>query len=341
MEKLRNLNSGLGQFCFHLGNALAGINPTDLGLHFYLPKVHDKIFGNSFQYLSHSQLHKFLPATSQPMDVWHCTHQLSKYLPPSRRTKLLLTIHDLNFLRKYDRIKRKFYLSRLQRKVDRANGIVAISKFTENEVREHLRLHDKPVKLIYIGTSLRKFPSPRKPEFVPPGKFIFTIGILSAKKNFHSLLPMLQKTAEYSLIIAGDNTTAYAQEIKMQAKRLNISERVIMPGIISDEEKYWLYQNCEALAFPSLSEGFGSPVIEAMSCGKPVFLSTLASLPEIGGDVAYYFPSFDPEEMSTILNEGLSQFYADPSAAQKSIHHAAQFSWDKAAKQYLDLYRNI
>ena len=176
MEKLGNLNSGLGQFCFHLGSAFTTIQPKELNLKFYLPARHDQIFGSSFDYIHQKPLHKFLRVNSSGMDIWHCTHQLSKYLPSSKKTKLILTVHDLNFLRKYTGIKRGLYLKTLQRKINRAAAIAVISKFTEVELREHLLIPDIPVKLIYIGTSLKKFDHPLKPGFIPAGKSVFNGG---------------------------------------------------------------------------------------------------------------------------------------------------------------------
>ena len=77
-----------------------------------------------------------------------------------------------------------------------------------------------------------------------------------------------------------------------------LEERIILPGEISDMDKYWLYKNCEAFVFPSMYEGFGLPVIEAMNFGKPVFLSTFSSLPEVGGKYALYWENFDSQLMN-------------------------------------------
>lgn len=341
MEKLRNLNSGLGQFCLNIGQELSAIKPKDLMLNFYLPAKHRGVFGDQYGYINHSQLHKIVPATFKPIEVWHCTHQGSKYLPTSKKTKLILTIHDLNFLKQYSGLKRKNQIADLQKKINKAVAITAISKFTEKEIRENLKISDIPVEVIHNGNSLKVFSSVPKPEFAPSGKFIFTIGIISPKKNFHTLLYMLEKIKDISLIIAGDDSHSYAKEIISIAKKINVNDRLIMPGIISEEEKYWLYMNCEAFVFPSISEGFGLPVVEAMSCGKPVFISNSSSLPEIGGDVAYYFNNFDADEMAQTLQNGTNEFYSDDSRAKKSIQRSEQFSWKNAVSQYLNLYRSI
>ena len=92
--------------------------------------------------------------------------------------------------------------------------------------------------------------------------------------------------------------------------------------------------------FPSLAEGFGLPVIEAMHHGKPVFLSTHTSLPEIGGDAAYYFDTFEPAHMAQVLERGMADFAANDGPARVRAH-ASQFTWEKAGAAYLALYRSL
>ena len=117
---------------------------------------------------------------------------------------------------------------------------------------------------------------------------------------------------------------------------------VLLPGKVSDEEKHWLHQNAEAFLFPSLFEGFGLPVVEAMSCGKPVFTSRETALPEVAGDGGFFFDGFDPEGMEATLRAGLDLFRADPDGcAARARRNAARFRWDTTVSRYLDLYRRL
>ena len=122
---------------------------------------------------------------------------------------------------------------------------------------------------------------------------------------------------------------------------MGVNERLRLIGPISEAEKSWYYQNCYAFAFPSLSEGFGLPVAEAMSVGKPVFLSDKTALPEIGKDVAFYFSDFNEVRMQNVFISGM-ELYKKNTAWQKGSGNAALiFCWQKAASQYIDLYRSL
>lgn len=344
MEKLKNPNSGLGQFCINIGEQFQQLQNKDLQLDFYLPAFQKNVFGDQFNYIKQSALHKFLPVDSSKYDVWHCLQQDSHYLPNNKNTKLILTIHDLNFLEKYKGSKQKRKLLSLQKRVNKASAITVISKFTEAIVRENLKLDNIPVHVIYNGNSLKIVGNATAPDFVPAhseAEYLFAIGIISTKKNFHTLLPLLQKNKLLHLIIAGDNNSDYAKQLIQTAEKLGVRKRLHTPGTIDDAQKYWLYKNCKAFVFPSLSEGFGLPVVEAMSLGKPVFLSKLSSLPEIGGKEAYYWNNFEAQHMIDVFEKGIKDFNADKEKAQRSIDWAKQFSWENAAKAYLKLYENV
>jgi glycosyltransferase involved in cell wall biosynthesis len=143
------------------------------------------------------------------------------------------------------------------------------------------------------------------------------------------------------LVIAGNNSSIYAKEIIEQATRKKVVDRLHLLGTVNESDKYHLYKNCKAFVFPSLAEGFGLPVVEAMSLGKPVFLSMGTSLPEIGGNEAFYFKNFDPDHMAETIKKGLQIFDADVYKADRSIKHAQQFSWKNAAAAYVKLYQTI
>ncbi|MFQ3326966.1 MAG: glycosyltransferase involved in cell wall biosynthesis, partial [Salibacteraceae bacterium] len=177
------------------------------------------------------------------------------------------------------------------------------------------------------------------PNALKKEAFLFSIGIFNKKKNFHSLLHMMRNLDNYKLVIAGNNATNYGNEIKLLIREFSLQEKVILVGTITENEKSWYYKNCKALVFPSLAEGFGIPPIEAMMYGKPVFMSKLTSLPEIGGNVAFYFENFESDSMAKQIESGLTIAEIDSNFSSKSISYAAKFSWDTCIQKYLDVYR--
>lgn len=342
MEKLNNLNSGLGQFCLNLGNSLQKQSFPDLDICYYLPKNRAGIFGNSSKYEIISRINKILPVQVSNTKVWHCTHQQSGILPYSKKVRIVLTIHDLNFLEKYKRgWKKRARLKKLQRLVNRAAVITAISGYTKRIAEENLDLKGKSIKVIYNGNSLQVVKDAELPGWLPEGPFIFSIGIINPKKNFHVLVSLLKNLPDRKLVIAGNKEHSYAGQIMTMAKQAGVEQRIFLPGVIDDATRYYLYENCESFAFPSLSEGFGLPVIEAMSLGKPVFLSELTSLTEVGGPEAYYWKSFDPGHMAEIYKKGMKNFKEDSDKVAKIKKWAEKFTWDEAAKRYLEIYRSI
>ncbi|MBX9852138.1 MAG: glycosyltransferase family 4 protein [Cytophagaceae bacterium] len=341
MEKIKNLNSGLGQFCFHLGKALTENPHKEISANFYLPHSSGSMFGEKPHYIWTKKLHKFT-GIKTAVDIFHCTHQESSYLPASKSAKIILTIHDLNFLEMpKSAIKRKMRLAKIQKLINRASAITCISEFTARRVKEELKIPSVPLEIIYNGNTLHRTSAANKPHFVPEGEFLFSIGIISPKKNFEVLIPVIARLNHYNLIIAGSKDHPYSKALMETARKYGVEKKIILAGHINEEEKYWLYENCKAFVFPSLAEGFGLPVIEAMSLGKPVFLSTNTSLPEIGGNEAYYFHSFDPEEMYQAFLKGMNDFSANPQKTIRITTHASRFTWENAAKKYQQLYLNL
>lgn len=337
-EKLKNVYSGLGQFCFHLGHALVQQQVNNLC--FYVPREQEGIFGNQVEYMRQRSFHKFTGIKTRSADIFHATHQGSKYLPVNRATPYVLTVHDLNFLYKYKGYKLKQHQRALQYKINRASAITAISHFAAQELGQHMDLKGKHITVIHNGNSLNTAIEPVQPTWINDGPFLFTIGIVLPRKNFHVLLPFLEQIKNYKLVIAGNRQSAYGQELQDEVNKRGLTGRVYFPGNISDAEKLWLYQNCAAFVFPSLAEGFGLPVLEAMSQGKPVFLNNATSLPEIGGKEAFYWNNFDVKHMAEVFEKGMT-YFEQHKLADRYIQHASQFSWEHAARKYAQVYADL
>ena len=347
-ERLRNLNSGLGQVCLHLGRELIRQRPADRpgqawDLTFLVPQGRSGFFGPAVDYLEvawHRKL--WIPGR---YDVWHCLHQGSVYLP--RRSRLILTIYDLNFLERadYSAAKKARRLAALQRRIDRASLLTAGSEYTAAVVRAHLTVPaTTPLTVVSTGVAVREEDATAQaPPFLTGGDdpFLLSVGAIHPRKNLHTLLPLLGSFPAHRLVLVGPDHHPYARQLRERARELGVADRLVMPGGVDESAKLWLYAHCEAFLFPSLSEGFGLPVVEAMVFGKPVFISRLTSLPEVGGDEAYYFQDFEPDSMARVLRDGLRDFGRDPDRAKRLRARAARFTWGNVAAQYWTLYQEV
>jgi glycosyltransferase involved in cell wall biosynthesis len=345
LGKLSNLAVGLGEVSRRFGEELgrqldAGVAP-DLSVDLLVPPAFRKTFGTEARTRKIRPHHRLLPVGGE-YDVWHALHQDSSLRPSSTRSRLLLTIHDLNFLYEKEPAKARRRLAALQRKVDRATLVTGISLFTANEIRAHLHLGGRDVEVIPNGVPDVSTAPALRPAFLPEGRpFFFTVCHLTAKKNVHVLLDLARLVPDRLFVLAGDRDTPYGRTLAGRIRDEGIAN-ALLPGKVSDEEKNWLHQNAEAFLFPSLFEGFGLPVVEAMSCGKPVFTSRSTALPEVAGDGGFFFDSFEPAAMERTLREGLDEFRADPDGrAARARGNAARFRWDATVRRYLDLYRRL
>ncbi len=341
-ERMKYPHTGLYQFCLHLSNALIETN-TNQQLCFYTPPSAKTIFGTGQQYLTQHPLHKFSFPLLKNVSLWHCTYQGSAYFPFRKKVKKVLTLHDLNYIHDETKTgsKKKKFLAGVQRKIDASDAVVAISQFALTDAQAHLQLTGKPCSVIYNGCTIKEIASPATPAFAPQRPFLFSLGTITAKKNFH-VLPRLLFNNDFLLVIAGiTQSPAYKEKIRQEAMRLGVLDRVIFAGAVNETDKQWLLKNCSVFVFPSLAEGFGLPVVEAMYFGKPVLLSAAASLPEIGGGEACYFSSFGEEEMQRDLEVCLHRAQTDPSLKERLQQRARRFSWTEAALQYHRLYNEL
>lgn len=339
--KANNPHSGLGQFSINFYNQLTSTPHPNFKFNFLHPSGFPHSPANQYKYSKVSALKRVAPALGPKPDIWHSLHQFPSH-PPYRKSRQILTIHDLNFLTEKNETKSQRYLKKLQKNVDRADVLTTISEFTKEVVMQHLNTGSKPIHVVHNGVTLKEFESAQRPQYLNDHPFFFSIGIFSAKKNFEALLPLMRSFKDHKLVIAGNHNTPYGQLIREKAHELGITHQLILPGKIDDAEKFWLYQNCRAFLFPSLAEGFGLPVIEAALAGVPLFISDACSLPEVGGDVAHYWSDFDPDHMKEVLVKGLNDFDTHREKRIEALKRRGQhFSWERCMKRYLEIYQTL
>lgn len=337
-EQLRKPFTGFHSYCNNLARSLVNQAPSDAPrLSLYVPEAFIGSFGPSVDYLRWHSCQKFYLPVPAHTALWHCASQQSKYWPSSR-IPVLVTIHDVNFMHMEESNPRRAHHRRLyQQVIRRATRIVTISEASKRDILTYFDTKGKSVDVVYNGTEACPA-SVQAPAVVPERPFLLNINRISRNKNVHVLPPLLVGN-DLDLLIAGPvEDKAYAQEILLEARRWKVEERVKFIGPVHTAEKHWYLQHCKAFLFPSLAEGFGLPVLEALQYYKPVFCSDRTSLPEVGGDCVFYFDhSFQPEAMQAVLEQGLQA-----NLSRTAIDaHLSRFTWDKAASAYWKIYQEM
>jgi glycosyltransferase involved in cell wall biosynthesis len=343
-ERMKFPDTGLYHYCLNLGKHLEkNINLHKEQLFFYTPPNEQHWSFHTGNHLTQSPLHKFILPSLKGFDIWHSTYQNTHYMPLlNRKIKVVLSIHDLNFMydEKKSPAKKQKYLHYLQGLINRADAIICISEYSKKDVLQYCDIKNKPLYVIHNGTNLLDKPRLTSTSYKPKKPFLFSIGVINRKKNFHVLLPLLKKNTMELLIAGKYDDRDYLSFIRKQSEAMGVEENLHLLGHVSENEKSWYFNNCRAFTLPSVSEGFGLPVAEAMSCGKPLFLSDKTALPEIGGNVSFYFRDFQPEHMQQIFNAGMKNYNSN-GLKERIMERGRNFNWDKAAQQYLEVYRSL
>lgn len=340
-----DLAGGLGEFSLQLGLALAARAPRlreehGIALHFHCrPSLHGR-FGPDVHYLPVQRLQEWHHRAPVRLDLWHALNQLNRYGPPHSpgqgQALRLVTVHDLNYLYEKRGLSRWRHGWRLRRLLARQHAVVTITRHVAGDVQRALHWRG-PLQVIHNGVrDLSAAPQEAVPG-LQPGSFFFHISRLTPSKNVEALLRMMALWPERQLVLAGPSAGRNA-ELQARAGAMGLTNVRLLTRV-SEAQKAWLYAQCAAFFFPSITEGFGLPPIEAMYFGKPVFLSDRTSLPEVGGTAASYWPRFEPEAMRAVVQAGLAQH--DAVRAEVVRRHARQFSWDAAAEAYVQLYLRL
>ncbi|MEW4569948.1 glycosyltransferase family 1 protein [Tautonia sp. JC769] len=172
-------------------------------------------------------------------------------------------------------------------------------------------------------------------------RFLLYVGGLSPHKNLVRLMRAFARSAPGGVRLAivgdfGDVFHTHAPELRAEAERLGVSDRVVFTGFVPDAELVYLYGRAEALVQPSLLEGFGLPPVEAMACGTPVLASTAGSLPEVVGEAGLFFDPTDPDAMAGAMAALLGDRATRNRLAEEALRRSARFTWDLAARQLID-----
>jgi glycosyltransferase involved in cell wall biosynthesis len=282
------------------------------------------------------------------IDVVHGPVNVSPLLT---RRPSVVTVHDLAFLiypEQYPGAKQRYLNLLTRRSVERAEYVISVSANTRVDVLRHYRVHPERVIVIPNGV---------EPELAPveghggiqalrerhrlPEQFILFVGTLQPRKNLVGLLrayARLKETLDWPLVVVGAKGWLYAPVFD-EARALGIADRVIFAGYADQPTLRLWYSAATIFVYPSLYEGFGLPVLEAMGCGTPVVTSATSSLPEVAGDAALTIDPTDAGALAAALDRLIQDAALRSELRQRGLARARQFSWERTARETSDLYR--
>jgi len=294
---------------------------------------------------------------TKPDVLWLPLHNLP-YLRP-KKTKTVITIHDLAFKIFPDLFPKKdlFLLNKLTNyAVKKADRIIAVSRSTKRDICQIYGVEPAKVRVIYHGydSEIFHFPSKREKSNIPEirkkykipddSRYIIYVGALQPRKNLGVLVNAFErmKTGKslnnHKLVLAGEEAWMVG-ELKKQIADSPFKKDIILTGGFQTKDLPYLLWGADAFVFPSLYEGFGIPILEAMACGLPVISAKNSSLAEVGGSCAVYFDSKNSQELVLRLREVLFNPDKKRKMIKEGLERVKYFDWDKTAQQTCNLLK--
>jgi glycosyltransferase involved in cell wall biosynthesis len=286
-------------------------------------------------------------------DIFHFFNYI---VPPKIKGKVIVTVYDMVYKlypetmtkRNYKRLDKE-----LKRSVDRADKIITISENSKNEIIKFLNVDATKIEIVYPGIDrinyTKKYSNDEinkvKKKYKLPSKYILYLGTLEPRKNIVRIIESYSKlktqiNEQIYLVIAGKKGWMY-EEIFKKVESLGLENDVIFTGYVDEIDKHLLYKMSEVFVFPSLYEGFGMPVLEAMAAGVPVITSNTSALPEVVGDAGILINPNDVEELANAMKKVLEDKDLKQKLIKKGLTQSLKFSWEKSARKLLEIYKEV
>ena len=263
-------------------------------------------------------------------------------IPFAYAGKVLTVVHDLAFERHpdaYSLADRTYLRLSTRWAVARSRILIAVSESTKQDLVDTYGVAPERVRVVPLGISpptVEPAPASRLTELGLNGNFILQVGRVEARKNQAAALAAVEHLDDVTLVIAGPERDAALSE------KLRNSTHCRVLGMVDQPMLELLYERAGAVVVPSLYEGFGLPVLEAMARGKVVVAAKSSSLPEVGGDGALYFhDSADPDRLAGVLKVALGDEALRTKMARAARSRAAKFTWDKTAAGIAEVIREL
>jgi len=282
--------------------------------------------------------------------VFHAQH----ILPPFCNCRTVATIPDIahehypEFFSTFEALRSK---ALIRRSAERADHVITVSEYSKNDICKTYHIEPEKITVTHEGAGTEFFPRDKEVcreqvarKYGIQAPFLLYVGRLQERKNLRRLLSAFarvkQMGAEQKLVLVGKKDWMLGS-IQAHAESLGLQDSVISTGYVSSEDLPVFYNAAEAFVFPSIFEGFGLPVIEAMACGLPVLTSYGSSLEEIAGDAAVLADPWSEESITQALGRLLTEPSLRQKLGQAGLSRSAEFSFKKAAEQTVNVYERV
>lgn len=319
------------------------------------PPAHDNLTVRRSRLNTARPLNRILwEQIAQPAQLgdFDLVHELAFVAPVLMPRPFVVTVYDLTFVRYPERlpVSRRLYLQTMTRVTcQRARRVIAISNSTADDLVNLLGIPRSKIDIAVPGIDPRFRPLPAADVAVwreqrgLPARFFLCVCTLEPRKNLATLinayaaLPAADR-AEVHLILAGGQGWMY-EELDALINQHNLTATVHRPGFVADDDLVWWYNAAETFVYPSVFEGWGMPITEAMACGKPIICSDVSSLPEAVGDTGLLVAPQDVSAWTRALGQALSDSQWRQTASQQAQARAAGFTWRSTAQRTIESYK--
>lgn len=306
---------------------------------------------NSNQAIKRSLFEQSFWSKEEKIEKFDLFHSPFFHSPKFTWAKVVITVHDMRFCRfpeTYTFLRYQFLKRAVKQSLKRANHIITISDFTKQEIIDVYNLDQKKLTTVLEAVNTDSFNdkkvehySSEITEILQREKFLLTVGHLEPRKNYNRLIAAFARLSvkypDLKLVVVGKKGHDYMSTLSL----IEATPNVIYLDFVEHLLLLWLYKNTELFLFPSIYEGFGFPTLEAACFGTVSAMSNLSSLPEIGGDSAFYFDPFDIDDIKETLDSILSN---EELVAKKKIlisSNLERFSWKNNASETINIYNKV
>ncbi|WP_269224330.1 glycosyltransferase family 1 protein [Flavobacterium sp. IMCC34518] len=291
------------------------------------------------------------PIVVPKCDIFWAPH-FNVPLLPIKAQKIVTTIHDLNHLAgvsPISMVKKKYAELLFQNAVKKANLIFTVSEFSKKELLKYTSVFPNKIKVVYCGVNKYFFQNTiNDTDLKLPSNYILYVGNVKPHKNLMILLKaycLLSKElkSKYQLVIIGkkEGFITRDKQIDNYIKSHNLQHQITFTGYIDDLDLPKIYQEASLFVFPSLYEGFGLPILEALAAGTMVISSNASSLPEIGGEAVIYFDPNDHTELIQKITKYLEKGTDNSFLRSQSEIQLGKFTWEKAIENHIQGFKII